>query len=161
MSRLITFIGQIFNIWQSNNCCLFKFISFFQVQLNMLLLNLRSTLELNCLFDKTWFLFSEETELIKQSWLIYLDDIRVYSFWISGFLDCLNIWCVDNLHWLYNIFADLKFMPGFESRNDKCSTFAHTGSWHHFLTKFKIILSIFLSTHVSVRLYKKAYKKAY
>ena len=111
---LITFTGQTFNIWESNNCCLFKLINLFQVWLNTLLLNLWSRLELNWLLDKTWFWFSVETELIKQSWLICLDDIRVYSFWFSGFLDFFNIRCIDNLHWLYNIFADLKFMRSFE-----------------------------------------------
>ena len=150
---LITFTGQTFNIWQSNNCCSVKFINFLQVGLNMLLLNLQSTLALNCLLDETWFWFSEERELIKQSWLICLDDIRVYSFSISGFLDSLNIQCVDSLHWLYNIFTDLKFMPSFESGNNNCSTFAQTGSWHHFLTNLETILSMFLSTHVSVRSY--------
>ena len=105
----------------------------------------------NFILILTWFWFSAETELIKQSWLISLDDVRVHSFWISGFLDCLNIRRVDNLHWLYNIFADLKFMLSFESRNGKCSTFAQAGSWHHFLKNFKIILSMFLSTRVSVR----------
>ena len=84
------------------------------------LLNLRSILELNCLLDKTWFWFSEETELIKQSWSICLEDVRVCSFWISGFLDCLNIRRVDNLPWLYYIFADLTLTPSFERGNDKC-----------------------------------------
>ena len=115
--------------------------------------NLRSTLESSCLLDKTWFWFSKETELIKQSWLICLGDVRVYNFWFSGILDCVNIRSVDNLHWHCNIFADLKFMPSFESGKDKCLTFAQTGSWHHFLINFEIILSMFLSTYVSVKSY--------
>ena len=77
---------------------------FVMIEKNTILLNLRSTLDLNCVLDKTSFWFYEETKLIKQSWLICVDDLKVYSFWISGFLDCLNIWHVDNLHWLYNIF---------------------------------------------------------
>ena len=55
---LITFTGQILNIWKSHNCCLFKFINLFQVWLNPLLLNLRSTLELNCFLDKQYNLVS-------------------------------------------------------------------------------------------------------
>ena len=74
---------------------------FVMIEKNTILLNLWSTLDLNCVLDKTSFWFYEETKLIKQSWLICVDDLKVYSFWISGFLDCLNIWHVDNLHWLY------------------------------------------------------------
>ena len=121
--------------------------------LNKLLLNLRPTLELNYLLDKTWFWFSEERELIKQSWLICLGNVRVYSFWVSGFYDYFNIRHVDNFHWLYNIFADLMFTPSFKSGNDSCWTFAQTGSWHYFLTNPKLVLSMFLSTSVSARLY--------
>ena len=57
---LITFTGQTFNIWESNNCYSFRFINLFQVWLNTLLLKLRSTLELNCLLDKNF--------LKKQNW---------------------------------------------------------------------------------------------
>ena len=57
---LIIFTGQTFNIWESNNCCSFRFINLFQVWLNTLLLKLRSTLELNCLLDKNF--------LKKQNW---------------------------------------------------------------------------------------------
>ena len=127
-----------------------KFINLYQGWLNALLLNLRSTLELNCLLDKTWFWFSEEAQLVKQSWLKCLDLI---CFWISGFLDCLNVQRADNLHWLYSIFTDLNFMPSFESGNYKCSTFVKTGSWQHLLTNFKTLLLMFLSTHVPVRSY--------
>ena len=98
---LITFTAQTFNIWLYDKVITaVRSSSKICSRYDSLLLNLWSIPELNCLLVKTWFWFSEETELIKQSWLMCLDDVRVYSFWISGFLDCHNIWRADNLHWL-------------------------------------------------------------
>ena len=88
---------------------------------------------------------------IISSTTIFLGDVIVYNWWISGLTEVLKILRTVILHWLYMSEIEQKPIPSYDLGNFKWLMLPLIGIWNHFRIYLEINESIFECAQLTLR----------